>query len=161
MMPAMWPALAALLRLAAEPAPPDCRADAPPVAAIRAVAIGIVEADHRRDLERVLALYAEDAVLLPPGEAPVQGRAQIRPRYQALFASVTPEIQIRIDEACAQEGLGFVRGHNGGRLVPRAGEPRALDDGFLMLLRRDAGGEWKISHLMWHRQSAPHSVRTE
>ena len=147
-----------LVVLASSPAPPgaECRAESAAVAEVRAVAAGIVEADNRRDLARVLASYAEDAILMPPGEPPVQGRARIRARYEALFASMTPAIEARIDEACVESGLGFVRGHNGGRLVPRgAGERRALDDGFLMLLRREAAGEWKISHLMWHRESPP------
>jgi uncharacterized protein (TIGR02246 family) len=131
----------------------ECRADVTGVREIRAVASGIVAADNRRDLQRVLAYYAADAVLLPPGEAPVVGRDEIRPRYEALFASFTPEIEVRIDEACVGAALGFVRGHNGGRLVSRAaGETRLLDDVFLMVLRLESAGEWRISHLIWHRQ---------
>jgi hypothetical protein len=49
-----------------------------------------------------------------------------------------------------------VRGHNGGRLVSRGSAPaRELDDVYLMLLRRDPDGAWRISHLMWHRASSP------
>jgi hypothetical protein len=39
------------------------------------------------------------------------------------------------------------------------GEARTLDDGFLMLLRLESGGLWKISHLIWHRQSPPRPAR--
>jgi uncharacterized protein (TIGR02246 family) len=130
----------------------ECRAEAPAVRAVRAVAEGIVAADNRRDLERVLAYYTDDAVLMPPGEGPVVGRANILPRYEALFEAFDPEIQIEVHEACVDGGLGFVRGRNGGRLLPRsAGEVRRLDDGFLMLLRASHGA-WRISHLIWHRQ---------
>ncbi len=134
----------------------QCTSGLPAVEAIRSVATGIVAADNRRDIEAVMAYYASDAVLMPPNEAPVAGRGQIRRRYEGLFAAFTPEIVPRIDEACVDGGIGFVRGHNGGRLIPRAaGEPRVLDDGFLMLLRLEPGGLWKISHLIWHRQSPP------
>jgi uncharacterized protein (TIGR02246 family) len=134
----------------------ECASDAPAVRAIRAVAIGIVDADNRRDAAQVLAFYASDAVLMPPGEAPVAGRDRIRPRYEALFAAFAPEIEARIDEACVAAGIGFVRGHNGGRLVPRGpGEARLLDDAFVMLLRLEPEGVWRISHLIWHRQSDP------
>lgn len=137
----------------AQAAAPQCAADAAEVRAIRAVAEGIVAADNRRDIERVLAAYTADAVLMPPGEAPVSGRDRIRPRYEALFAAFSPEIELRIDEACAEAGLGFVRGVNRGRLVPRGpGDARALDDAFVMLLRLDADRVWRISHLIWHRQ---------
>jgi uncharacterized protein (TIGR02246 family) len=133
-----------------------CQPDTPAVRDLRAVATGIVAADNRRDIERVLDYYTADAVLMPPGEAPVRGRDNIRPRYEALFASFAPEIEAQIDEACAGDGMGFVRGRNGGRLVPRgSGDPRMLDDAYLMLLRLEPGGLWKISHLIWHRQSEP------
>jgi ketosteroid isomerase-like protein len=138
----------------------QCSAELPAVQAIRSVATGIVAADNRRDIESVMAYYARDAVLMPPNEAPVAGRDLIRPRYEELFAAFTPEIVPRIDEACVDGRVGFVRGHNGGRLIPRTtGEARALDDGFLMLLRLDSAGLWKISHLIWHRQSPPRPAR--
>jgi ketosteroid isomerase-like protein len=137
----------------------ECRPDAPAVRGIRAVATGIVAADNRRDVERVVAYYSVDAVLMPPGEAPVVGRDRIRPRYEALFASFTPAIELQVEEACVGAGLGFVRGRNGGRLLPRAsGEIRVLDDAFIMLLRPEPGGVWRISHLIWHRQSDPAST---
>lgn len=120
----------------------------------RAVATGIITADNARDIERVLQYYTADAILMPPGEMPVVGREAIRPRYAELFASFNPEIEARVDEACADDGLAYVRGHNGGLLVPRReGNPRALDDAYLMVLRRDTDGVWRISRLMWHRES--------
>ena len=138
---------------AQEPAT-QCGADAPGVRAIRAVATGIVDADNRRDAKQVLAYYTSDAILMPAGEAPVVGRDRIRPRYEALFANFTPEIELQIDEACVGAAMGFVRGRNGGRLVPRTpGELRVLDDAFVMLLRLEPSGVWRISHLIWHRQS--------
>jgi uncharacterized protein (TIGR02246 family) len=128
-----------------------CAADAQAASALRAVATGIVEADNARALERVLAHYAADAVLLPPGEAPVSGRDAIRPRYESLFASFDPAIESRVDEACASGSVGYVRGHNGGRLIARgAARDRELDDWYLMLLRKGPDQKWRISHLIWH-----------
>lgn len=151
-----WLGIAALLPLAAcgEPPAQDCRPDASAVQEIRAVASGIIAADNASDIERVLSYYSTDAILMPPGEAPVAGRNNIRPRYEGLFADFTPEIEGHIDEACAGSGFGFVRGHNGGRLVPHGdGTARVLDDGYIILLRREEDGTWRISHLIWHRQS--------
>jgi uncharacterized protein (TIGR02246 family) len=129
----------------------DCRPDAAPVREVRAVARGIIDADNARDLERVLRHYTADAILMPPGEAAVSGLAAIRPRYAALFAEFEPHIEARVDEACVGGDLAFVRGHNGGRLAPRAGgASRNLNDDYLMLLRREEGA-WRISHLIWHR----------
>lgn len=128
--------------------------DAEEVRRVRDVAVGIVKADNERAIERVLDYYAGDAVLMPPGEDAVMGREAFRPRYEGLFAHFDPAIELRIDEACVSGSMGFVRGHNGGRLVSRSsGEVRPLDDAFLMLLRRGADGKWRISHLIWHPAS--------
>jgi len=118
---------------------------------VRAVAEGIIAADNARDIERVLGYYAADAILMPPGEQPVTGREAIRPRYEGLFAEFNPAIEAHIEEICAGNDLAIVRGHNGGRLVPRAGgAARTLNDVYLMVLHRNAEGEWRISRLMWH-----------
>ena len=122
----------------------------------RAVAEGIVEADNARDIGRVLAYYADDALLMPPNEAPVTERAEIQKRYASLFENFAPDIEARIDEICTEGNLAFVRGHNGGWLVSRVGgRSRELDDVYLMVVRRDAGGDWKIARLMWHPAHKP------
>ena len=138
----------------ASPAAKECRPEAARVREVLSVATGIIAADNERDLERVLGYYTADAVLMPPSEGPLVGREKIRVRYDDLFAAFTPEIKAEIEEACVAGGLGFVRGHNGGRLVGReSGAVRHLDDVYLMLLRLEADGVWRISHLIWHRQS--------
>jgi len=135
----------------------ECRATADGVRAIRAVADGIIAADNERAIERVVQYYTLDAIWLPPEQPAVVGRDKIRARYEALFAAVTPAIQPTIDEACVSGSLGVVRGHNDGRVVDRtSGEERGLDDAYLMVLRHDGDGAWRVSHLMWHRQS-PHT----
>jgi uncharacterized protein (TIGR02246 family) len=132
-----------------------CAAESPHVRSLRAVAEGIVAADNRRDLAAVLEFYEPDAILMPPGELAVKGRERIKPRYEQLFAAYSPAIRTDVQEACADSDFGFVRGRNTGRFVPRTdAAARDLDDAFLMLLRRDAAGVWRISHLIWHRQSA-------
>lgn len=139
--------LAALLLIVLAP-------EEPAALAVRRVAEGIIAADNNRDIEGVLSFYATDAVLLPPNEPPLSGHAAIRPRYEALFAGFTPAIEGRIDELIVDGVSAVVRGHNCGRLTSRGSAPsRALDDVYLMLLRREADGSWRISHLMWHRAS--------
>ncbi len=119
-------------------------------AAAAAVARSIVAADNDRDLEAVLAHYADDAVLLPPGEPAVHGVARIRPRYEALFAAYDPAILGHVASVRACGDLAVVRGRNTGVLRGRDGAPdRTLEDVFVMVLGRDADG-WRITELIWH-----------
>ena len=120
-------------------------------AAVHAAALAIVAADNNRDLAGVLGHYAPDAVLLPPNESPVAGLEAIRPRYEALFATHDPAIEPSIDEIVLVGDLAYVRGRNGGVLRGRHGAAdRALNDVYLMVLRRAANGQWHITRLMWH-----------
>ena len=133
-----------------------CDPDAVAVQNARNVAQGIVTADNARDLERVLAFYATDAILMPPGEEPVTDLGSIRKRYESLFSEYDPQIEAQIDEACADGALAFVRGRNGGRLVSRkGGGTRPLDDVYLMVLRREPDNAWRITHLIWHPARPP------
>lgn len=133
--------------LAQEPCQPTARESQE----VRAVATGIVEADNAQDLDRVMEYYAEDAVLMPPGEDPVVGKERIRPRYQQLFASFLPSIENQVAEICVSGPLAFARGRTAGTLQPKAGgEPRQLDDAYTMILQKGRDGVWRISHLMWH-----------
>ncbi len=148
--------LIAILSLTLLAASTQARACGGDSTAVRAVAEGIVAADNGRDIGRALGYYARDAVLMPPNEQPVADRAVIQRRYEDLFQNFAPQIDARIDEICVQGSLAFVRGHNGGWLVSRVGgRSNEIDDDYLMILQRAAGGEWKISRLMWHPARGP------
>lgn len=132
----------------------QCTADAPDVVAARRVVADLIAADNQRALERVVAFYARDAIWLPPEQPPVVGIDGIRARYESLFSAITPEIVAAVDETCVAGDLAFIRGHNGGRAVFRdSNEVRIIDDAYVMLLRREGDGAWRITHLIWHRQS--------
>ena len=131
------------------------RAQGPSAAdSVRAVATGIIAADNARDVERVMSFYADDAVLMPPNASPVTGHRVIRPRYEELFAAALPAIVSTLDEVRVAGDWAFVRGKNTGVMRSRSGgEPRALNDVFVMILQRGADGQWKIARLIWHRAS--------
>jgi uncharacterized protein (TIGR02246 family) len=120
-------------------------------ARVRKVAEGIIAADNARDLSRVLSLYGDDAVLLPPGEDPVRGKAAIKPRYENLFSHFNPEIVGDIEELRVNGDWASVMGRNRGRMTPRdGGDARLLNDVYLMVLKRTGDRAWRISRLMWH-----------
>ncbi len=117
---------------------------------IRGLFDRLMAADNRGDVGTVLSCYAEDAVLLPPGGASVAGVENIRPRYESLFAAVRLEVRMEVESIEVRGGLAFSRGFTRGRSLPKDGSPpRPIDDRYLMVLRKDAGGEWKIATLMW------------
>jgi uncharacterized protein (TIGR02246 family) len=120
-------------------------------AAVRAVAEGILDADNARDLHAVLAFYAADAVLMPPNEQPVRGRAAIEPRYSDLFGGYQPELQGKIEDLRVAGDWAFAAGRTRGRMRPvEGGEARLVDDAWVMILAKEATGRWRITRLIWH-----------
>jgi len=79
----------------------------------------LMAADNRGDVDAVLECYTEDAVLLPPGGASVQGVENIRPRYEALFASSRLEVRMDVESIEVKGALAFSRGSPGDGLFPR------------------------------------------
>jgi uncharacterized protein (TIGR02246 family) len=117
---------------------------------VLAVVRGIIAADNRKDLQKVIDFYENDAVLLPPGEMEVMGVAAIRPRYERLFENFDLEINTVINEVTVSGSWAFVRGRNVGNLRDKSnGNERKLNDAYLMILHRSNRGVWRIARLMW------------
>ena len=129
------------LLLAAPAAPPQSP---------RELLAALMTADNASDLESVLALYADDAVLLPPGETEVRGKAAIRARYTKMFATTRMAVRFEIDEAADQGDVGFLRGRTiGKRVSTDGGRTEDLTGKFVMLLKRHGAG-WAIGSLIWN-----------
>jgi len=62
-----------------------------------------------------------------------------------------PAIVPEISEVVVSGNIAYVLGRNGGVLRGRDGAAdRTLNDVYLMIVRRAAGGHWQIARLMWH-----------
>lgn len=123
----------------------------PDLEAIRQVTSGIIAADNVGDAEAVVRFYAEDAVLLPPNDSPVVGKAAIRARYKEGFRRFRFDISSTSDETEAFGEWAFDRGTTSGRMVPKGNEaPRKVHDKYVMILHKRADGSWKIARLIWN-----------
>lgn len=110
----------------------------------------IIAADNARDLDAAVACYTPDAQWLPPQEPPIVGREALRARYAPMFASFQPAMKLTIDETWELGDTAVVRGSTSGELRSLSGgAPRVVDDKYIMVLRRDADGVWRILRLMW------------
>jgi len=77
---------------------------------------------------------------------------EIQKRYEQLFAEWQPAIEPRVDSMLITGTTATVHGHNGGwlRTMAAGGSDRALDDTYIMTLKR-RGGTWNIFRLQWTR----------
>jgi len=103
---------------------------------------------NAKDWAGDLALYEEDAIELPPNQAAVQGKAAIQAWDQAFppfsnFQEQSLEIE-------GQGNMAYDRGTYAMTVTP-AGTTPIVDRGkYMAILRKQAGGLWKISRVMYN-----------
>ena len=139
-----WVALLTLLPACAGGSAPAERAGRQAVeSAIRRY----VEASNKGDVATLASLYAEDAVLLPPDHEPIQGREAIR----AFWRQGTDEgLEVTNLAVEVSGNLGYLVGQY--HLPPTEEEP--ADSGkYVMCLKRQQDGSWKVTADIWNQSS--------
>lgn len=124
---------------------------------VRRVVDGIIAAGNAGDLEAILSFYAEDAILLPPNGGPIRGLEAIRQHYEELFQTSVLYIRALSLETQVSSDWAFDRGTVDGQILPREdehgkikGEPKIVNDKYVMTLRREGKNGWRITRLIWN-----------
>lgn len=137
-----------------ETAPPAVQRDD---VEVRRVVDGIIAAGNTGDLEAILSFYAEDAILLPPNGDPIRGLEAIRQHYEELFQTSVLYIRALSLETQVSSDWAFDRGTVDGQILPREdehgkikGEPKIVNDKYVMTLRREGENGWRITRLIWN-----------
>lgn len=128
------------------------RADAK---AIEAAVRRYVAASNRGDAEELAALYTEDAVLLPPDHAPVEGREAIAAFWRQ---GTDPGLAMRTIRVDVQSDLGYLVG----RYTLPATDQEPADSGkSLLCLRRQSDGTWKVTADIWNSSVTADSTASD
>lgn len=115
-------------------------------AAIDAVNGQFEDAFSRGDAARIATLYAEDAQIYPPGNAPVSGKVEIEKIWRGVLALPVKEMRLETAEV---QSFGD-DATEVGRYTLVANDGRELDAGkYIVLWKRGAGG-WKIHRDIWN-----------
>ena len=95
------------------------------------------------DWAALAALYTEDAMYMPPGESPIEGRDNI----QAYFESQPPTIacEIRTVEIDGHGDFAFTRGTYTTTFSVEGMDPVTDSGKYLAVCRKQADGTWLIS----------------
>ncbi len=103
------------------------------------------------DLDSMMAVYADDVVMLPPNEPAREGTAAIRSMWEGLLSAFGVEVAVSVEEVNVVGEWAFERGTFEMKLTPRSGEAPVEDSGkYLDVLRRNADGDWKYWRLCFN-----------
>jgi len=106
---------------------------------------------NAKDAKAAAALYAEDAVLIPPGEPLVRGREAIEEYWRgAIESGGVRDVSVETMDALSSGSLGYETGS----FVLTANGPdgeAVIDKGrYIELLRRQPDGRWLSTHGIWN-----------
>ncbi|MBL8644924.1 MAG: SgcJ/EcaC family oxidoreductase [Rhodospirillaceae bacterium] len=113
--------------------------------AITAVIDDWIAAYEGDDPERVIDLYADDAVIAVQGRGTVNGHDDIAALLRASFVKYDRKVTVRYDRAERNGTWAYVYGRSWITLAPRDKTPPAhLFGRFTVMLRLCADGKWRI-----------------
>lgn len=132
---------------------PNVEAD---IAALKAATEEWDVAWNSQDLEKLLSLYTEDAVRMPPNEASVVGNEAIRASIQRSFDEFTSEGVSTVGDVRVSGELGYARGTFEATNTPKAGgEPVVENSKWIIVHQRQSDGSWKIICEIWNSNLPP------
>lgn len=115
----------------------------------------IMQADSAGDVDKVISLYTDDAILIPSDKSDIVGINAIRENYRGIFANSTLQLKATANEIIESGDLTIIRGSTNGNVVSKKDSSSVnVNDKFLMMLKKQSG-KWKIYRLMWSKKSEP------
>lgn len=112
----------------------------------------IREASESGDLTRLVSIYADNAVMMPPNDTTLFGKEEIAEWYKEYIAwfllksttETDPELTVAGSQAFHRSSVSII-------IVPKKqGEPIKDEARVLMVWRREPDGAWKITHQIWN-----------
>jgi uncharacterized protein (TIGR02246 family) len=113
--------------------------------AIEAAVQRYVDASNHGDADALASLYADDAVLLPPDHEPVRGRAAIGDFWRQ---GTDEGLEVTTLTVEVDGDLGYLVGRYH---LPATDEEPADSGKYVMCLKRQRDGAWKLTADIWNR----------
>lgn len=111
------------------------------------------EALNASDVEALVDLFAEDAVVMANGFRTATGRESVRSFFTTVFAATMWQADVTIDSITTDGSMSVVRSHSAGSLTALDPETSyAQDERQLCVLRRTDSG-WQITDFIFNSPS--------
>lgn len=117
--------------------------------AIRAATTTLESAFNAKDVDKILTLYTENSVFMPPNKPLLRGRPSLKGFYDGLMAAGSKDLKITPADVAGHGPLAYESGSysmmNG--TVP--------DRGKYLFIFRNLSGNWKIEYTSWSSDLPP------
>lgn len=148
------PALGLLAACSSAPAP---LSDADR-AAIQAFDSSFMVAANAGSVEGLTALYTDSATVMPPGMPASKGTEAIRQMWTGMMAQGRPSLRLTNTMIHGLGGLAYTTGTYHVEFAPAdtaAPAPPPEDGKYLVVLRKQQDGSWKVVADIWNSDAPP------
>jgi ketosteroid isomerase-like protein len=105
---------------------------------------------HDKQLDRLVALYAPDAVFMKPSGRRVSGRPAIRDLCKSVMDTFTSDISMHSLATDHSGDLAYDSGEYSESLVKTSDGTKAdIEGNYVMILKRQPDGNWLIAEQIW------------
>ena len=109
------------------------------------------EAANTGQVDRLVAIYAPDAVILPPAGPVIEGSETIRELFRQEFERFDTKLAFTTQAIEVDDEMAFRRGRYVWRGTPRmTGQTVETANKFLEVWRKQPDGSWRIAVDMWN-----------
>ena len=114
---------------------------------------------NSNDAAALAATYADDAIMMNPNQVPVEGKPAIQASYEAMFkenaGTVTLTLALTPLETQVAGDWAYDRGNATSTVTPKSGKPVEQLGKYLVILKRQTDGSWKVYREMSNNNNPP------
>jgi ketosteroid isomerase-like protein len=114
-----------------------------------------VAAFNTKEVSKILDMYAENSVFMPPNEPIIRGKDALKHFYDELFnRQGASDLRMDVAEVAGHGTLAYQSGTYEMALKPPTG-PAGRDRGKYLFVIRKMGNGWKFHYTMWNSDLPP------
>jgi uncharacterized protein (TIGR02246 family) len=110
------------------------------------------EAIKSSSVEKVLAVFTSDGVLMAPGAPTATGTEQLKGTYEYVFGALKLDLQFTVLEIVVEKNYAFARSTSAGTTTVLANNQAGPDAYRELFVFRNEGGSWKIARYMYNKE---------
>jgi ketosteroid isomerase-like protein len=117
--------------------------------ALRQATTALEAAFNAKEVDRILPLYADNSVFMPPNKPLLRGRVPLKSYYNGLLDAGSTDLKLTPDDVTGHGPLAY----ESGAYSMMNGDTR--DRGKFLFVFRNLGGNWKIEYASWSSDLPP------
>lgn len=129
----------------------EVKAQSKEQAAIEKLIISYQAALNASEVNKVIALYTENGVLMANAAPTAEGTEAVKGTYQYVFDNFTYNLQFSIIEVVVNGNTAFARSTSKGSFVIKSSGETVPDENRELFVFEKVKGEWKIARYMYNK----------